>query len=61
MNAYTEIWEYKVLCKNPALLFWVCSGGMQPWKEANNEFKAEGLKLIISVKRANLARDLCVV
>lgn len=61
MNAYTEIWEYKVLCKKVALLFWACNGRMQPWKEANNEFKAEGLKLITSVKWTNLARGVYVL
>jgi len=33
---------------------------MQSWKETNNEFKAEGLKLMISVKRANLACVCCI-
>lgn len=34
---------------------------MQSWKETSNEFKAEGLKLLISVKKANLAWDVCVL
>lgn len=61
MNAYTEIWEYKVLYKYQALLFPFYNGWMQFWKETNNEFKAEGLKLMISVKRLNLACNMHVV
>lgn len=42
MNAYTEIWEYKVLYKYQALLLSVYNGKKQSWKKTNNEFKAEG-------------------
>lgn len=61
MNAYTEIWEYKVLYKYQVLLLPVYNGRTQSWKETSSEVKAEGLKLMISVKRTNLARDMCVV
>lgn len=61
MNACTEIWENKVLYKYQALLLPVYNARTQSWKETNNEFKAEGLKLMISEERANLAWDVCVV
>lgn len=61
MNAYRETLEYKVFYKYQALLFSVYNGRMQSWKEIHNEFKDEGLKLMISVKRVNLAWDMCVV
>lgn len=61
MNACTEIWEYEVLYKYQALLLPDYNGRMQSWKKTNDEFKAEGLKLMISEERANLAWDVCVV
>lgn len=61
MNACTGIWEYKVFYKYQALLLPLYNGRMQSWKETNNGFKAEGLKVMISEERAILAWDVCVV